>query len=60
MALDATAKGLDSRTCYSGGNITYARFMVELVKAAYDERCSTMFENLAFRHIEFTEEEAEY
>lgn len=60
MGLDATAKGLDSRTCYSGGNITYANFMAELVKTAYDERCYSMFYELAFHRQPFSPEDEEY
>lgn len=60
MGLYATAKGLDAQSSFDCGYLTYANFIDQLVKAAYDERCYAMFHAM-YQHGEgFTEEDAAY
>lgn len=60
MGLDVKAKGLTAETGFSCGYITYGKFVAELVKVAYGERCCDIFWNTVVWGKEATAEEVEH
>lgn len=60
MGLYATAKGLTDETCFNCGYITYGNFILNLVKAAYDDKCYEMYEDCLMSRRGFSQSEVEY
>lgn len=57
MGLTTIAKGLTAETEYDGSYITYGNFIMQLIKAAYGERCYEMFRASLIRQRPFSDEE---
>lgn len=60
MGLTTRAKGLDEKTGFDCGYITYGAFIMELIKVAYGEKCYEIYKRSLFSGEPFTDEEEEY
>lgn len=60
MGLDVRAKGLTVEKGVSCGYITYGRFILELIRVAYGEKCYEIFWRHLFDGKPFTKIEEEY
>lgn len=60
MGLCAYAKGLTSETGFDCGYFTYGRFILELVKVAYDARSYRIYEKTVLRIEPLSDADIEY
>lgn len=60
MGLTVSAKGLDGKTGFDCGYITYGNFILELIKVAYGEKCHQIFRNSMRSGKPFTDDEEAY
>lgn len=62
MGLYAHAKGLDKKTCFDCGYITYGHFMINLAETAYGEKMGEIYKRLQYGAPweQATESDAEY
>lgn len=60
MGLEVRAKGLTAETGFSCGYMTYGKFIMELVRVAYGERCYHIFKNEVLFKEPPTAREVEY
>lgn len=60
MGLDVYAKGLNEKSCFCCGYLTYENFIMELIKTAYGERCYRIFRNSLISQKPFSDEDEKY
>lgn len=60
MGLTVSAKCLNAETGFDCGYVTYGRFIMELVRAAYGERCYEIYRASFLACVPFDEEAAKY